>query len=130
VVSSIPIERPTKAAFVAHYPSASQYNVDSYFDIIEQGYGYIAAGIADSNPYRPAFIARVRLVRAKDSSVLMQDVVVYNPVNKWDKAVTISPDPAYQYRDFDSLMADPDGAVRGLRVALEQTALTVAGLVK
>jgi hypothetical protein len=62
----------------------------------------------------------------------MQDVVVYNPVGPAapSKAITIAPDPAVQFVDFDALMADPDRAVLGLRTAVEQSAHGLGALLK
>jgi hypothetical protein len=116
--------------FAARYPLEAEPKVDAYLDLIVTGYGYIAAGIGNSTPYRPICQVRVRLVSAKDSSVLMQDVVTYNPYGRSDKMVTIAPDPAVQYTTFDLLVADPDGAVKGLQSATEQTADTVGKLLQ
>lgn len=116
--------------FAAHYPLEAEPKVDAYLDLIVTGYGYIAAGIGNSTPYRPICQVRARLVSAKDSSVLMQDIVTFNPYGRTDHMVTIAPDPAVQYTTFDQLVADPNGAVKGLQSATEQTADTVGKLLQ
>lgn len=130
-VTMIPLKRE-KAEFETHYPSDDGTKVDAYLDLVAIGYGYVAAGIGSSTPYRPVFIVRARLVRAKDSSVLMQDVVAYNPVNAGPnvRAITIPPDPAYSFTDFDTLVADPTKAAKGLQSAIEQSTQTVSALLK
>ncbi len=111
-----------RADFLAHYPPAP---VDAYLDVVVLGYGYIAAGITSSLPYRPFFVARARLVRARDSSVLMQDFVIYNPYGSPSNAVTIAPDAQKQFTDFDSLIADPTDAVVWLQDASDKSAQTI-----
>ena len=64
-------------------------------------------------------------MRANDDAILMQDTIYYNAINAPDKVVTIAPDPAYAFTDFDTLMADPTKAVGGVRVAMEQSADTL-----
>jgi hypothetical protein len=123
-VSLIPVMRD-RADFLAHYPPAQ---VDAYLDVVTLGYGYIAAGISSSLPYRPIFLARARLVKAQDSSVLMQDAVYYNPYGPATKVVTIPPDADKQFVDFDSLMADPVNAVGWLHYATDRSAQTINNL--
>jgi hypothetical protein len=112
------------------YPDQFGVAADAYLDIAVYGYGYIAAAIADSAPYRPFMSARVRLIRASDKSVLMQDIVIYNPYNNPKNAVTISADPAYSYTTFDLLEGDRTGTVTGLKLAADQSADAVANLLR
>jgi hypothetical protein len=127
----VPVTRD-KSDFLARYPSNAEPKVDAYLDLVAAGYGYVAAGVRSSTPYRPTLAVRARLVSARDSSVLMQDVVVYNPVGPAapSKAVTIAPDPAFQFVNFDALIADPDRAVLGLRAAIEQSAHGIGTLLQ
>jgi hypothetical protein len=115
------------------YPKGEE-GVDAYLDIAVVNYGYVAAGIGDSTPYRPFVSARCRLVRASDGAVLMEDTILYNPVFNaggfQPKAVTISPDPAYVFTDFDSLTADPTIAVKGMNGALSNAANSIGTLVQ
>jgi len=129
VVSTISFQRQG-SDFATRYPLEAEPKVDAYLDLIVTGYGYIAAGIGNSTPYRPICQVRARLVSAKDNSVLMQDLVTYNPYGRADHMVTIAPDPAVQYTTFDQLSADPAGSVKGLQSAIEQTADTVGKLLQ
>ncbi|HLJ62582.1 MAG TPA: hypothetical protein VKT70_00650 [Stellaceae bacterium] len=128
-VSVIPVERQD-AEFLEHYPTDREPKVDAYLDMFSIGYGYVAAGIGSSAPYRPGMRLQARLVGAKDAAVLMQDLVFYNPINPGNNSISIAPDPAYQFADFDTLMADPVKATTGLRLAIEQTAQTTSALLK
>jgi hypothetical protein len=124
----LPAARDKQDFLQAYPPSATNPPVDAYLDVVVPAYGYVAAGISDNTPYRPIFMSNNRLVRAADRSVLMQDSVVYNPLNPNGKYITIAPDPAYTFVDFDTLMADPPRTVAGLDAAVTQTAGAIAGL--
>lgn len=129
-VTTVEMQRDT-ADFATKYPRENEPKVDAYLDLVTVNYGYVAAGIADGTPYRPAFAIKVRLVSAKDTALLMQDSVVYNPVGPSGaraEFVTIAPDPAYGFVNFDALMADPAKAVAGLQTATVQSAQTVGKL--
>lgn len=128
-VSVIPVTRDG-TDFVSTYPTAEEPKVDAYLDMIADGYGYGAAGIGWSTPYRPVFAVRARLVRARDSSVLMQDMVSYNPIGPRANVITIAPDPVHRFETFDSLIGNPKGAVSGLQAATEQSAFAVAKLLR
>jgi len=128
-VTIVPVKRDS-FDFLAHYPTDAESKVDAYLDLVTTAYGYAAAGVRASTPYRPAFVVRAKLVRASDASVLMQDLVIYNPINATKKAITIAPDASYQFKDFDALVADPENAAKGLRVAIEQSTLTMTKLLK
>jgi hypothetical protein len=117
----------TRTNYLKTYPAGG--SVDSYLDIPVFNYGYIAAGIGGSTPYRPWFTARVKLVRAADHSVLMQDMVGYNPVFSKDM-VNVSPAPEYAFDKWDDVTANPQKAAEGLHRALEASADSIANLIK
>jgi hypothetical protein len=127
----VPIERKEGSGFLKTYPPAADSGVDAYLDVsaIGIGYGYVAAGIGSEQPYRPFVWVNCKLVRASDSSVLMEDAVMYNPIGdgKW---VTISPDPAYAFPDFDNLTAHPDQAAAGVNTSLQKTAGQIGMLMR
>jgi len=128
-VTRIPQSRSTMD-LLKTYPSPGVYAADAYLDLAVVNYGYVAAGIGDSTPYRPFVAMRCRLVRASDAAVLMEDTVVYNPVGPAEKAVNIAPDPTFAFKDFDTLTGDPVNAARGLNAALASTATAVGTLVQ
>jgi hypothetical protein len=131
MVSDVSAARPS-SKFLDKYPDNP--GVDAYLDVVVSNYGYVSAGIGSSTPYRPHFLLQVRLVQAKTSQVLMQDTVFYNPVGPYaagsNKAVTITPAPAYNFVDFDRLEADPHLTVEGLRDAAYQSADMVSSLLR
>jgi hypothetical protein len=133
-VTMIPYKHD-QAEFATRYPTETEPKVDAYLDLVTLGYGYIAAGIGSNTPYRPQVGIRARLVRARDSAVLMQDAIIYNQVGNQagsfsGKSVTIAPDPSYQFKDFDALIGQPESEVNGLRLALNQSAETVGQLLQ
>lgn len=128
-VTMVPVQRD-RVDFLAAYPPPENSNVDAYLDIVTFTYGYAAAGIKDSTPYRPYYMLKVKLVRAKDGSVLMQDMIVYNPINAGKDMISISADPDYQFVDFDTLTGNSEKAVVGLKVAVGKSASMVGTLLK
>jgi hypothetical protein len=129
-VLPLEIERDHKSDFLAKFPDGTGRPVDAYLDLVVDDYGYLAAGIGSSSPYRPFVKLRAKLVRASDRAVLMQDSIMYNPLNNPEHVVTISPDPRYQYKDFDTLTADPAGAATGLRVAIDTSVKSLSSLLR
>lgn len=119
--------------FVAVYPKDRVPQVDAFLDVVVSSYGYAAAGVMNDTPFRPWVTLKVRMVGAKDSAVLMQNTVTYNPIGPGiarGKAISIAPNPAYQFQTSDMLMGDPPRAVEGMRSSLDQTAQTIAQLLK
>jgi len=128
-VKTVDVKR--SSAFLKTYPKDSE--VDAYLDMsfLGGGYGYVAAGMADSTPYRPFTYVSCRLVRASDNAVLMQDTVVYNFVAQpgiKSPGLSLTADPAFTFVNFDALKADPSTATKGLNTALEQVAGAIANL--
>ena len=123
----IPAARPDDN-FLASYPGSDQ-KIDAYLDARMQ-FGYIAAGLGHSNPYRPAFWTRARLVDGQSSAVLMEDTVMYNPLGAPKNIVTIAPDPSEQFVDFDTMMANPPAAIAGLKTAEAKSAEALANLLR
>jgi hypothetical protein len=128
-VVEVPVTR-SSSGFLSKYPKAEDTKVDAYLDMVVTGYGYIAAGIGDSTPYRPGFRAMVRLVRASDASILMDDTIMYSPIGNPVNAVTISPPEDHYFTDFDSMVADPVHAVAELDEAILQSEQAACRLLK
>jgi hypothetical protein len=135
-VVRIPAPRD-KTDFLKEYPAPSE-PVDAYLDVVVGDYGYVAAGIGKSTPYRPTLGLGCKLVRASDSAVLMEDLVKLNPVElpdplglrKAPKQVTLSADPAYEFPTFDDLSANGKKAADGLDGAFAEATQSVATLLK
>ena len=118
-----------RTSLLKKYPSAGD-GVDSLLDVVVPNYGYLAAGIAKDNPYRPWFVSQVKLVRAKDSGVLMQDVVTYNTIGEAKNVVTLSPDPQYAFVHWTDLKSSPDQVVAGITDAADKSADAIANLLR
>ncbi len=129
-VKQVAVTRPD-SKLLKTYPKSSD-GVDAYLDIafIGNGYGYVAAGIGKSTPYRPYVYVNCRLVRASDGTTLMQDIVLNNSIIAQNKVVTVSANPAYEFTDFDSLTNDPKKAVDGMDDAFRRTADSVSDLLR
>lgn len=130
-VKQIPVTRQPNGSFLKTYPQASQ-GVDAYLDVAFTGnaYGYMAAGMGKSTPYRPYAYMECRLVRASDDTTLMQDIVLDNPIGSMKNVVSVSPDPAYVFTNFDALVADPKRAVAGMDDAFTKSADTIGDLLR
>lgn len=131
-VRRVAVTRTERGQFLKSYPTSNTENVDAYLDIVMLGYGYVAAGISSGTPYRPIAQTRLRLVSAKDSRVLKEDVIHYNRLNEGYETnnVTISPDPAYSFNDFAALERNPAKAVEGLEVAFVKSTEAIGSLLR
>lgn len=118
-----------RTALLKKYPAAAD-GVDSYLDVVVPNYGYLAAGIAKDAPYRPWFVSQVKLVRATDSGVLMQDVVTYNTIGEAKNVVTLSPDPQYAFAGWSDIKAAPDRVAAGINDAADKSADAIANLLR
>lgn len=126
-VQLIPITHPEEG-FATDYKPAAGAIADAWLDCYAGSWGYLAAGTADSTPYRPMLAARCQLVRPSDHKVLMRDTVWYNPLSPVGsgaaQVVTIAPDPRFVFTTSDDLDADPARAAEGVRTSI--TAVTGA----
>lgn len=129
-VKPIAVER-NSTDYLKTYPAADT-GTDAYLDILVGNYGYVAAGIGNSTPYRPFLYLHCRLLRASDAKVLMQDTILYDPVTPipTDKSVTLSPDPDYIFPEFSNMEADHKRTAAGLDASFHQTADAVGHLLQ
>ncbi len=126
-------ERQTGAEkFQRTYEAPANSDIDAYLDVIVEGYGYAAANVGSSAPFRPVVLVETRLVSAGSKSVLMRDEVAYNPIGSGglQNRVTIPPASQYSFVDFDTLEAAPEQATQGLDEALTKTATTIGTLLR
>lgn len=128
-VVDVPVTRQRRFDFIETYPEASE--ADAYLDLVVLTYGYIAGAISDV-PYRPLFESKLRMVRASDSSVLMEDKIQYASMGLRipEGYVKIAPDPKYSFDDFDELTSRQETAVEGLNVAFERSADAMGTLLR
>jgi len=114
-----------KRDFLETYPDAPD-NVDGLLDIAIINYGYMSAGAGQ--PFRPTVWAKVKLVRVSDGSTLMENIIIYNPLNATQGVVTLPPNPEFSFRNRTELLADPGRLAAGIEDALNQVADTAAQL--
>jgi hypothetical protein len=127
----VPVAADSKRQnYLKKYPGAADNKVDSYLDVSVSNYGYLAAGIGSSNPYRPWLASRVKLVRAADGAVLMQDVVTYNSFAVDKGAVILSPDEQFAFVKWTDATSDPDKTATGVSVAAKKAADAIGDLLR
>lgn len=121
------VEGPTreKREFVADYPAAA--GVEAYLDFNVVAFGYINSG---NQMWRPMVSADVRMVDAATDETLMENRIVYNPVNPQAGVITISPNPQYVFQDREAMVSQPQMLAAGIDDALQQVADTAARLLK
>ncbi len=144
--------------FLKTYPKAGGH-VDAYLDVVATsfatgfGYGYVSAGAIDTTPFRPFVYLKCRLVRASDGAVLMQRVVldnpvkhlvssmgtstgsgdvitVFNPIKPPKGAVLLPPSRTGGFKNFDALTAAAGKARAGMDHAFARTAGAIAHLLR
>lgn len=122
-VNSVKVPRVANK-FVKNLPKAP--GDDALLDVVVHQHeaGYRAAG--DHTKYYPYVFVTARLVSVSTHKILYSRQIVYNPINPPGSARTIAPDPAYGYKDFDHLMADPKQSVEGLEQAVNRVAQVIA----
>jgi hypothetical protein len=101
-------------------------DADAQLDVNFGFVGYAAAGSSDGAPYRPTAVVTARLVSADGKRELFSDFVVYNNVFGRKNAITINPNGAYVYPDFDDLDHAGPKAIDGLRDAVGAAANELA----
>lgn len=113
-------DRGKKREMLKTYPAPAQ-PVDAYLDVVVNGYGYVSSGAFQ--PFRPAADATVRLVSAKDTSkVWMENRILLNPVGPTKGMITLAPNPTYEFKNREALLAEPQRLAAGLEDALNQVA--------
>lgn len=127
-VVEVPVARQAAGELQKTYPGANP-QVDAYLDVVIS-YGYLSAGIAGKTPYRPYMHAKCRLVKAADSSVLMEDMVLYNALNAPEGHVVLSPDVKYEFPEFADVTRDPKLTTEGVSVAFASGTDAIGQLLK
>ena len=114
-----------KRDFLISYPTATS---DANLDIVVMNHGYMSAGAGQ--PFRPTVYAKVRLMRASDNVMLMENMILYNPIAPTEGVITLAPNPEYAFRNREGLLEDPARLAAGLEDALVQVADTAARLLR
>lgn len=126
-VAPLPGDPRRKRDWLEAYPTAPA-GTDAYLDIAVVHYGYMSSGAGQ--PFRPTVGAKVKLVKVSDGSTLMENQIVYNPLNTVQGIVTIAPNPDYAFQNRSDLLADPARLAAGIEDALNQVADTAAQLLR
>lgn len=127
-VAVLPGSERAKREFLETYPQAPA-GTDAYLDVVVTYYGYLSAGAFQ--PFRPAVEATVRLTSATDPGVvLMENLMIYNGMYPRAGAITIPPNPEYEFENREALLADPDRLAAGIEDALNEVADTAAQLLR
>lgn len=126
-VAPLPGDPRRKRDWLEAYPTAPA-GTDAYLDIAVLHYGYMSSGAGQ--PFRPTVGAKVKLVKVSDGSTLMENQIVYNPLNTVQGIVTIAPNPDYAFQNRSDLLADPARLAAGIEDALNQVADTAAQLLR
>lgn len=98
-------------------------------DIAGRGYGYQL--VSGNTQWRPYVVASVRLTdTANPETILMENMIAYNPVATSDAIVNIPVAGEYAFASIDDIEADPAKAAEGLKVALEASAIAISNLLQ
>jgi hypothetical protein len=110
-----------RTGFVKDYPSAE---CDAFLDVAITVAGYRAQYA--STPYLPMLFAPVRLVDARNKTVLYTTEVFMTdgPIPKG--GTQLPPDTGYAFTDFAALTGDPEKAAKGLKEAARRIAGQIA----
>lgn len=126
-VAPLPGDARKKRDWLESYPAAPT-GTDAYLDIAVIHYGYMSSGAGQ--PFRPTVGAKVKLVSVANGATLMENQIVYNPLNTVQGIVTIAPNPAYAFQNRSDLLADPARLAAGIEDALNQVADTATQLLR
>jgi hypothetical protein len=126
-VALLPGQARTKRDWLPAHSGAAE-GVDAYLDVAVMEYGYMSPGAGQ--PFRPYVWAKVKLVRAGDGALLMENQIVYNPLNVIEGVITIPPNPEFFFNNRSALLEDPNRLAAGIEDALERVAATSAQLLR
>lgn len=108
--------------------SGAPDGVDAYLDVAVVEYGYMSPGAGQ--PFRPYVWAKVKLVRVSDGALLMENQIVYNPLNVVEGVITIPPNPEFFFNNRSALLEDPNRLAAGIEDAMVRVAETSAQLLR
>ncbi len=109
-------EEREKRELLEDYPDAPE-GAEALIDFSVAGYGYANAG---NQLWRPHVTADVRLVDASTGAVLMENRIVYNPINPQQGVVTLSPNFDFAFQNREDMITQPERLAEGIDVALRE----------
>lgn len=115
-----------KRAFLEKYPAAPA-GAQALIDFNVTGYGYVNAG---NQLWRPTVAADVKMVDAATGKTLMENRIVYNPVDAQAGIVTLAPNPEFVFQNREDMISQPERLAEGIDDALKQVADAAVRLMK
>ena len=111
--------------FLKEYPSVE---CDAFLDVAIARAGYQAQ--FSTTPYVPIVYVPVRLVDARNKTVLYTASVFVTDGQIPKGGVHVTPDSSYAFSDFSALQGDPDKATKGLKDSARRVANQIAADLK
>ncbi|MXO95289.1 hypothetical protein GRI34_02500 [Erythrobacter aquimaris] len=115
-----------KREFLEDYPTAPE-GVQALIDFNVTAYGYVNSG---NQLWRPTVAADVRMIDAGTGATLMENRIIYNPVDAQAGIVTIAPSPDYAFQNREDMISQPERLAEGIDVALKEVAETAVRLMR
>lgn len=103
-----------KRKLLTDYPAAPE-GVQALMDFSVGAYGYANAG---NQLWRPHVTADVKLVDAATGDTLLENRIVYNPINPQQGVITLSPNPQYAFQNREDMITQPERLGEGIDEAL------------
>ena len=115
-----------KRKFLDKYPAAPA-GTQALIDFNVTSFGYVNAG---NQLWRPTVSADVKMVDASTGKTLMENRIIYNPVDAQAGIVTLAPNPAYVFQNREDMISQPERLAEGIDDALKQVAGAAVRLMK
>ena len=115
-----------KRKLLENYPTAP-VGAQAMIDVNVISYGYVNAG---NQLWRPFVSADVKMVEAGTGRKLMENRIIYNPIDAQNGVITIAPDPQYAFQNREDMITQPERLAAGIDEALRQVAASAVRLMK
>lgn len=115
-----------KREFLTSYPAAPE-GAQALIDFNVTSFGYVNSG---NQLWRPVVSADVKMIDALSGKTMMENRIVYNPINAQAGIVTISPNPEYAFQNREDMVSQPERLAEGIDDALKQVAQTAVRLMR
>lgn len=124
---SIKVKRSEKSLFLASYKKYKSSKVDALLDINPLTAGYVVENALFSSHWRPETKTYVRLVNAKDESIIFQDTLMYGYHNPFMSGFDLDAPKKYHFEERkDIFKAGNKIVIAGLKDAAKSVAAHVA----
>ena len=128
---SIKVKRKASGKFIEDYKKYNLSKIDALLDVTPMTAGYVVQHVMTSNFWRPEAKAHVRLVNARDGSILHQDTMNYGYYNPFFSGVDIDAPKKFHFEDrADVFKAGNKVIIAGLKDAAKKVAIEVGKQLK